>query len=177
MLSGMANARDWMTLTLSQMPTLARRGSDATFRALTPADAPMLALLMYESYRGTVDDAGETHDDARGEVAKLLAGDFGAVDWGASLVCASKAGLASATIITRDGVAPPPLALGEAFLAFSMTAPHAKRQGLARAGLLQAVATLRARGEHRLHLVVTRANTPALRLYESLGFVVGPIGE
>ncbi len=131
---------------------------------------------MLDSYRGSVDDNGETLDDARRDVTKLIAGDFGAMDWGASIVVEAGDILSSARIVTRDRVAPPPLAPGEAFLAFSMTAPAWKRQGLARSGLSHVIELLRSRGEPRLHLVVTRTNTPAVMLYRSLGFEIGPIG-
>lgn len=170
--------RDWMTLILTPQPDPPRiHGA----RTPAPTDAEPLAQLMFDSYRRTIDDAGETLDDARSEVAKLFRGDFGTFDIAASLVVAQDRGrsaadvadqsapLASATLITRDRTK---YATGEAFLAFSMTAPAVKRQGLARAGLLHAIHILHARGESRLHLVVTRANTPAVRLYESLGFVV-----
>jgi ribosomal protein S18 acetylase RimI-like enzyme len=53
-----------------------------------------------------------------------------------------------------------------------MTAPSHKRQGIARAGMQQAIAALAARGATQVQLIVTRANTPAVRLYGSLGFRV-----
>ncbi len=164
-----------MTLTIPPR-THAQPPAHLGLRPFTPADAEPLAHLMLDSYRGSVDDNGETLDDARRDVTKLLAGEFGALDWGASTVVEGPDGLASATIVTRDRVAPPPLDPGEAFLAFSMTAPPCKRRGLARAGLTQLIATLQTRGESRLHLVVTRTNTPAVSLYRSLGFMPGPIG-
>ncbi len=180
---GMENARDWMTLTLSAPdgaaagPVCPASAVDLVMRPLTPDDADGLARLMLESYRGSVDDSGETLDDARKEVARLIAGDFGSMDWEASLVMKDQDELVSATIITRDRVAPPPLVAGEAFLAFSMTAPKWKRRGLARLGLVRVITMLRRRGEPRLHLVVTRANAPAVALYRDVGFVNGPIGE
>lgn len=134
-----------------------------------PDDAEALATLMYDAYRGTVDDAGETREDTRSEVEKLVRGDFGAFDVPASLVVERGGRLASATIVTRDRTR---YATGDAFVAFSMTAPEWKRHGLARLGLLHVIALLRARGEPRVHLLVTCANIPAVRLYESLGFVM-----
>lgn len=150
----------------------------AGVRPFVPEDAEGLARLMLDSYRGTVDDDGETLDDARSTVAALIAGDFGALDRAASVVVEREGGLVSATIITRDRVAPPPLTAGggEAFLAFSMTAPAWKRRGLARASLMHVVGLLHRRGEPRVHLVVTRTNTPAVMLYRSLGFKDGPVG-
>lgn len=158
--------RDWMTLNLN--PAMAAPPPCPGTRPLTTHDAAALAHLMYHAYLGTVDDAGESPDDARTEVARLFRGDFGTLD-PASLVIDLGGTLSSATIITRDKTR---FATGEPFLAFSMTAPATKRRGLARAGLHSAMHTLGSRGEPRLHLVVTRANTPALGLYQSLGFAV-----
>jgi len=167
--------RDWMSLDLTRPVELSNpRSAPAPCprgRPPAPSDADALAQLMLDAYRGTTDDSGESIDDARAEVAKLLGGAFGPLDAAVSLVIPSglaAGSLDSATILTRDATR---IAPGEAFLAFSMTAPHAKRLGLARAGLLHAIHILRARAEPRLHLVVTRANTPAVRLYQSLGFV------
>lgn len=147
--------------------------SDA--RSPSAADASQLARLMLDAYAGTTDDSGESLEDAHGEIAKLFAGDFGAFDAPASLVLCREGVIASATLITRNlGVMGRPVGVGEPFLAFSMTAPRFKRQGLARAGLVCVMTRLRDRGEPRLHLVVTRANAPAVRLYQSLGFVAVP---
>lgn len=147
-------------------------------RMPTAGDAAGLARLMLDAYAGTIDDEGASLEDAQSEVAKLFAGEFGAFDAEASLVVerAGTGTLASATLITRNtgsmkGPIGLPIGVGEAFLAFSMTAPADKRQGLARAGLIAVMARLHRRGEARLHLVVTRGNVAAV-LYESLGFVV-----
>jgi len=144
-------------------------------RTCASSDAEQLAALMLDSYRGTVDDEGETIEDARCAVAALIAGEFGAVDWDASVVFEREGRVVSAALVTRDRVAPPPLVAGEAFLAFSLTAASEKRRGLARAGVIHVVEILRRRREPRLHLVVTRANAPAVTLYRALGFETGPI--
>lgn len=175
----MTAPRDWLTLPIQPTPHQPNRTSTpaaAGVRTLTAEDAEPLARLMLESYRGSVDDTGETLDDARQAVAALFKGEFGTVDWPACVLIERDGTLASATIITRDRVAPPPLTPGEAFLAFSMTAPAWKRRGLARAGLTHVIDLLRQRGEPRLHLVVTRTNTPATTLYHALGFKPGPLG-
>lgn len=164
--------RDWMTARLADRrdePEVAA----CALREPAGADAEMLAVLMLESYRGTVDDSGETIDDARREVGKLLGGEYGEFLPRVSLVFEDAAGagaaareLAAATLVTR--------VKGEAFVAFSMTAPAWKRRGLARAGLARVMNRLRAAGETQVSLVVTRANGAAVGLYESLGFVVVP---
>jgi ribosomal protein S18 acetylase RimI-like enzyme len=144
-------------------------------RPCTVSDAEQLAALMLDSYRGTVDDEGETIHDARRVVAALIAGEFGTADWDASVVFEREGRVVSAALVTRDRVAPPPLVAGEAFLASSMTAASEKRRGLGRAGVMRVVEILRRRGEPRLHLVVTRANVPAVTLYLALGFEPLPL--
>ncbi len=135
-------------------------------RAVRPDESELLARLMLDAYAGTVDDAGnETFETALEEVGRLLRGEFGGFDAAASLVIQREGELASATLVTRER--------GEPFVAFSMTGPRWKRQGLARAGLLHVMHSLAIRGEQRLHLVVTAANIPAVTLYRSLGFVEG----
>jgi len=131
-------------------------------------DAEGLAQLMLDAYRGTTDDGGETIEDARAEVAKLFAGQYGLLDASASNLVEADGHVVAATIITRDATKVAP---GEAFLAFSMTASTWKRRGLARAGLAHAINVLRSRGEPRLHLLVTRENAPAAKLYRDVGFV------
>ncbi len=143
----------------------AARTEVSTWRTLAEgdADAESLSVLMLESYRGSIDDQGETIVEARSEVAKLLRNEYGVLDRGSSIVCDVQGVLASATIITRIRDVP--------FLAFSMTAPSHKRRGLAHAGLTRVMSLLAQRGERSLKLMVTKGNTPAETLYTSLGFV------
>lgn len=120
---------------------------------------------MLDAYRGTVDDAGEGPDEARAEVNRLLIGGYGPFDFGASELVERDGGVVGATLVTMYEGAP--------MVAFSMTAPAWQRRGLARAGLLRGMARLRDAGATSVRLAVTDANTPALRLYESLGFARG----
>lgn len=126
-------------------------------------DRPALAVLFLDAYRGTVDDEGETEADALAAVDALFAGAFGTFDAASSEIVEREGRLVAATLLTRWEGAP--------FVAFSLTDPGSQRQGLARAGLLRAMAALSARGETRLDLVVTATNDRAVALYERLGFV------
>ncbi len=134
---------------------------DPGARAPMVADADGLARAMLDAYRGTIDDEGETIDDARELVRQLFEGEFGALDWAASEVITRDGQLVSATLLTRWQERP--------FVAFMLTVPGHQRQGLARAGLLRAVNRLAAAGETVLRLVVTQGNTRAEAVYESLG--------
>lgn len=153
-----------MCAQLTDLPAAPSSEWDHLARAPRAEDAEQLAVLMYTSYRGTIDDSGETLDDARGEVQKLLTDQFGRFDGARSVVYEMDGALGAATILTRWRDAP--------FVAFSMTAPEWKRRGLARAGLVRAMRALADDGEREVRLLVTAGNVGAERLYASLGFVV-----
>ena len=133
-------------------------------RAPVEADTMALAALMVAAYRGTIEDHSESEAQALIEVHKTFDGDYGGFVPECSRLVARQGELLRACLVTRWQDRP--------FVAFSMTAPQAKRRGLARACLVDAMQALRTRGETELRLVVTLANQPARDLYESLGFVV-----
>ena len=144
---------------LAPMPRLPISG----LRAPTTADVGALARLMLAAYAGSVDDEGEDEADALVEVRKTFGGDHGAFDPASSKLVTRADELLHASLITRRQ--------GRPFVAFTMTAPAARRAGLARACLISAMQDLCEQGETELRLAVTLANLPALTLYESLGFV------
>ncbi len=135
-----------------------------TMRPLRHSDASCLARLMFDAYRGTIDDEGGTLDDAMAEVEKTLGGGYGEALLDASFAVEgpSPQELLSASIIT--------LFRGEPLLAFSMTSPAAQGRGLAGALIMECARALAELGHERLLLVVTRGNERAERLYEQLGF-------
>ena len=133
-------------------------------RPPVPEDAPGLARLMLRAYRGTVDDAGEGEEDALAEVARLLDGAYGRFLAESSRVVVRDGAPISAALVTLQGDRP--------LLAFSMTDPDHKRTGLARACLEAALDALHSAGWREVMLVVTSTNTPAIALYESMGFTV-----
>lgn len=135
---------------------------DSLARLVRSDDQPQLAALLLDAYRGSMDDSGETYDDAVAEVRRTLSGEYGLFDDGASSVTVVGSQFASATLVTRWCDRP--------FLAFSITHPDHRRRGYARLGIHRAAALLAERGETELRLVVTRGNSPAESLYRSLGF-------
>lgn len=137
--------------------------ADAGVRAPQPADAALVAELMLAAYRGTIDDEGETPEETLEVVQQLMAGEYGVMLWNISEVTERAGHLVAATMCT--------VWEGRPFVAFMVTAPGFKGQGLARAGLTRAINRLAAAGDPVLRLVVTQGNTPAERLYRSLGFV------
>ena len=136
--------------------------TDPGCRSPAPVDAEALACLMLEAYRGSTDDNGETLEDARGEIRRLLEGDYGEFLPECSEILDRHGKIVAATLLTMWEGAP--------LVAFSMTSPAWKRRGLARAGLQRGMNRLLQRGDRELRLFVTRGNEPAKRLYESLGF-------
>ena len=137
----------------------------AVEKALSPleVDRAGLARLMLEAYRGTVDDEGETLDDAIGVIDALMAGEFGDVDPDASVVYGDSAHPIAATLVTHHR--------GRPLLAFSMTHPGSQRRGLARRGPRHGIGSLARRGHREIVLVVTSGNHGAIDLYRSEGFV------
>jgi ribosomal protein S18 acetylase RimI-like enzyme len=133
-------------------------------RPFSADDRERLGALLFDAYLGTIDQEEETIEQAHAEIDKTIAGEYGAFLPSSSMVMERLGILYSAALLTRFRSRP--------FLAFSFTSPRSKNQGLARACISAAMAHLRAEGEHELHLVVTLANAPAVRLYKALGFEV-----
>ena len=133
-----------------------------SLRAPTRADRDVLAELMLDAYQGTIDDEGESIEDARSEVDQFLDGHYGEPMLELSAVACLDGTLASAALLTRLKGAP--------FLAFSMTAAVHKRNGYARACLEHLIDALRSAGHATLALEVTGGNGPAERMYEEIGF-------
>ena len=138
-------------------------GGGAGARPFDSADLDALAPLMLRAYRGTVDDEGETVEQAADELRKTTQGAYGEFLPACSMVVERGGALRAAALLTRQQ--------GRPLVAFTFTDPDFGRQGLARACMDAAMAALYAQGERELRLVVTLANLPALRLYERLGFV------
>lgn len=127
-------------------------------------DLDALAPLMLRAYRGTVDDEGETVEQAAAALRSTAEGAYGDFLPGCSRVIERGGALRSAALITRQK--------GRPLVAFTFTDPDFAGQGLAGACMASAMAALFAQGERELSLVVTLANTPARRLYARLGFVL-----
>ncbi|MDQ5827780.1 MAG: GNAT family N-acetyltransferase [Chloroflexota bacterium] len=154
-----------MSLSLEGLPERAGRSEPAGVRRIRPGDEQGLAELMLEAYRGTVDDEGSTLEDALKETKATLSGRYGRLLWEHSfLVEEGCQALLCASLVTSFEGAP--------LLAFSMTRPSHKRQGLAGALILQSARSLREAGHEKLLLFVTEENLPARKLYEKLGFQV-----
>jgi len=139
-------------------------------RPISQQDGPLLGALMYDAYHDTIDDEGETPDEALAEIASVLAGKHGPLLSASSFVVEDGARALGATIITdwtdeRTGHRQP-------LLAFLMVHPDASGQGMGTFLLGASINALLAHGEHELVLFVTVGNSAAQRVYQKLGFTV-----
>jgi GNAT superfamily N-acetyltransferase len=133
-------------------------------RAVEAEDENDLAILLYASFRGTIDDEGEPFSAAVREIEKTMAGDYGRLIPECSFVIESGEFISSACLISWYEPVDGP------FVVFTMTRPESKGQGLARYLLEKSINALIERGDRQLTLIVTEGNQPAQHLYAALGF-------
>jgi GNAT superfamily N-acetyltransferase len=78
---------------------------------------------MVVAYSGTFDDRGQTRSFHESDAARTIAGEYGAVQWDASLLAEAPEGdVIGATVVTHDR--------GHLLLAFALVAPAWRNQGL-----------------------------------------------
>ncbi len=137
-------------------------------RPITSADADALASLMWHAYHGTIDDEGETPEDAAREIGLLFAGGYGPLLTDCSFVAESGGAVVAASLVVLFARERVPL------LAFAMTHPAHANRGLAGALIRHSINALIAAGQTDLCLYVTEGNAPAQHLYAKLGFQISP---
>ncbi len=85
-----------MKLALKLLPSRINRPA----RPVLPDDAPALAQLMLDAYRGTIDDEGETGEEALAEFNAMLDGKYGPWLADASFVVELEGRVNAACVIT-----------------------------------------------------------------------------
>lgn len=147
-----------------QAPLRATPPPPPGFRPFSGDDVPALAALMWEAYRGTVDEADVGGPEgAEREVRLTLDGEYGTFLPDASFVAEREGRPVAAALVTLYKELP--------LLAFLFVGPSHTGRGIGR-GLIQAVMhTLACQGHDTLTLAVTRRNRRARHLYDRLGFV------
>ena len=118
---------------------------------------------MARAYAGTVDDRGESPECHAAEARRTFAGEYGAVQWDASLLATSDQQVIGATVVTLDR--------GHVLLAFALVSPEWRNRGVGTALVTRSGNRISATGATDWTLAVTVGN-PAQRLYERLGFRV-----
>ena len=139
---------------------------DARARLVRDSEFPVLAQLLLDAYAGSVDDEGETFDDALQLLHDAASGEMGAPLRDAWLAIDDEAGHPMSIVLTT-------IWWGTPFAIFVITHPDHWGQGLATSLLRTAASVLRDAGYAEYGLLVTRTN-PALALYQRLGFVERP---
>jgi len=134
-------------------------------RSVQTADAPALAELMVDAYRGTIDYDGETLDDALAEVSAFLAGQRGGPPW----LMMSYVALADAHVVGacltgewRERQLP--------IIAYLMTSSNWKKHGLGRQLLYRVLKALSENGYPEVRAVITEGNEPSENLFLQVGF-------
>ena len=131
-------------------------------RRITNDDFAELAQLFLDAYAGSVDDEGETLDDAQAEIRRLLNGDSGEprrTEWRG--IYADDGALVSVILCTTYKSIP--------FIAHVLTQPSFRERGYATSLIREVAASVDAAGGTAIGLMVTREN-PAVQLYRELGF-------
>lgn len=127
-----------------------------------PEDTELLAEVMLDAYRNTIDYEGETTDDALNEMEKYFGG-----AWGPPLLDCSWVYAASTTILAACLAT---LWDEEPFIAFIMTRAAWKGRGLASYVLRQSLLSLQDCGYHTVRAVITEGNTPSEKAFARFGF-------
>jgi GNAT superfamily N-acetyltransferase len=135
-------------------------------RPVRDGDGTALGLLAYAAYTGSVDDNGEHEAWHVADLTAALEGEYGRLMTPVSRAVPGEDGLVAAALFTWWGGLP--------LLAFCLTHPDHRGQGLATRLITHAARELAADGHAAMHLAVTEGN-PARALYERLGFRAAPV--
>ena len=144
---------------------------EATWRNPSLADQQILAELMLDSYRNTIDYDGETIDDAMREVESYFSGLRDDSTWlNISWLGFVEDSLACASLVSfwKDRNAP--------IIAYIMTASQRKGKHLATLGVLRSLHSLAENKHAKVYAVITAGNVPSERVFTRIGFErVAPI--
>ena len=155
------------TLRLSDFvpPNVSRDDNELELSPVQAADAPSLAELMLDAYRGTMDDDGETYDDALAEIQAYLNGERGGSPW---LTMSRQAfvnpRLVGACLVAEWSERQLPI------IAYVLTRAEWKRHGIGRQVLSSALKVMREKGFSEVRAVITEGNEPSEKLFRQLGF-------
>jgi len=127
-----------------------------------PEETEALAELMLDAYRSTIDDAGETTDDALAEAEGYFAGQAGEPLLDCSWVYDNNGTLLAACLVT--------LSEGEPLVAHLMTRSRWQGRGIASYLLRQSLLSLQDARYAAVAAVVTEGNRDSETLLTNFGF-------
>lgn len=140
-------------------------GACLQFRTAQFTDINVLAELMIDAYRGTIDYDDETVDDAVGEIRAYLAGERG----GQPLLAASHLVFAGPLVVGACLVAAQQ-SRQDPLIAYIMTRAEWKQRGVGKQVLWTVLQALRVQGYHNVRAVITEGNIPSEQLLGQMGF-------
>jgi RimJ/RimL family protein N-acetyltransferase len=137
--------------------------AEGIWRNPTIVDQKILAVLMLDSYRDTIDYDGETIEDALHEVESYFSSQDSTwleSSWLAfienDLACASLVGF------WKDRDSP--------IISYVMTDPRWKGKHFATAGVSRSLRSLVEKNYDKVYAVITEGNSPSERVFARLGF-------
>lgn len=148
------------------VPSNASQVDDALeLRPAQVANASAMADLMLDAYRGTIDDDGETIEDALAEVQAYLAGRRGGQPW-LTISCLAFADdrLVGACLVGEWSERQLPI------IAYLLVRAEWKRRGVGRQMLSTVLNVLKEKGSPEVRAVITQGNEPSENLFHQLGF-------
>ena len=131
----------------------------ALIRGVRVDDRDVLASLLLDAYRGTVDDEGEGNEEARAAIDDY----FARLVWRHSMVLDEGDSLCAISFVV--------IVDGRHCVDPVATASTRKGAGCGRAVVLASLQSLAADGVPEVGAVITDGNTPSERLFARLGFV------
>jgi hypothetical protein len=145
--------------------------AEAIWRNPSVDDGQIVAELMLDSYRDTIDYDGETIDDALREVESYFSGLRDDSTWlNYSWLGFVEDSIACASLLSfwKDRNAP--------IIAYVMTASNWKGKHLATSGALRSLNSLAENNHAKVYAVITEGNVPSERVFTRIGFErVAPI--
>ena len=157
-------SRQHMCLNLSQinLSQIGCEGASDHIVRLESKVCDMFGELIYDAYKNTVDDHGESLDDAKKEARYTFDGGYGAVLWDNSFGLIVDDRLISVSLVTFFN--------DEPLLAFVATKKEFQNRGFAELLVRESINSLCLSGHDLITLVVTKENIPAISLYNKLNF-------
>jgi ribosomal protein S18 acetylase RimI-like enzyme len=139
--------------------------ADRPLRKLTQKDTAILAGLMLDAYRDTIDYEGETLDQATDEIKRYFEGAYGPPLHDCSWLYLREGMLGAACLVSWWEKRKAPL------VAFVMTRAQWKRTGLGGLVLRETLRSLIEREYPKVRAVITEGNTPSEGLFNRFGFL------
>ncbi|HLG16511.1 MAG TPA: GNAT family N-acetyltransferase [Blastocatellia bacterium] len=170
-------SRSYMTALFSRLPEQTVSGSrsgellDIEVRPWRDSDFARAAQVVHRSYRGEYDSRINSQYETEEGCAELLTILTDSIWCGNFLPEASRVAVDSATGKQIGVVIASRIAVSSGHLGQISVMPAYQRRGVGRRLIRSAMTELERLGLEAVSLAVTDANTPALHLYESCGFV------